>query len=218
MWKCKHCSKEFDFDTTSQKANHSRWCDKNPKLESYKKHFVESTQAGITKDSFRKRNLSISNAHKRGVYKNSAMKSVETKRKNGTLNHSQESKDLIQEKALASKHRRLMKSTRIYTKKDGIEVLLDSSWEEILAIRLDSLDIEWDRPTEPIIWVDSLGRNRNYFPDFYLLESKLFIDPKNYVAMISQKEKVDWLLANRKDVQFLHSAKECREFMERHET
>lgn len=31
MWKCKHCNQEFDFKSTSEKANHSRWCDKNPK-------------------------------------------------------------------------------------------------------------------------------------------------------------------------------------------
>ena len=30
MWKCKHCNNEFDFNTTSEKANHSRWCDYNP--------------------------------------------------------------------------------------------------------------------------------------------------------------------------------------------
>ena len=31
MWKCKHCNKEFDFKITSEKANHSRWCESNPK-------------------------------------------------------------------------------------------------------------------------------------------------------------------------------------------
>lgn len=30
MWKCKHCNKKFDYNTTSEKANHSRWCNKNP--------------------------------------------------------------------------------------------------------------------------------------------------------------------------------------------
>jgi len=30
MWKCKHCNKKFDYTTTSEKANHSRWCDNNP--------------------------------------------------------------------------------------------------------------------------------------------------------------------------------------------
>jgi len=31
MWTCKHCNEEFDFKTTSEKANHSRWCKSNPK-------------------------------------------------------------------------------------------------------------------------------------------------------------------------------------------
>ena len=30
MWECKHCKKNFDFNNTSEKANHSRWCDSNP--------------------------------------------------------------------------------------------------------------------------------------------------------------------------------------------
>lgn len=30
-WKCKYCEQEFNFTLTSEKANHSRWCDKNPK-------------------------------------------------------------------------------------------------------------------------------------------------------------------------------------------
>lgn len=30
MWTCKHCNNQFKYTTTSEKANHSRWCDKNP--------------------------------------------------------------------------------------------------------------------------------------------------------------------------------------------
>lgn len=30
MWKCKHCNLEFDFNKTSDKANHARWCKQNP--------------------------------------------------------------------------------------------------------------------------------------------------------------------------------------------
>ena len=37
MWKCKHCKKEYDFATKSQKANHSRWCIKNPKRNTWNK-------------------------------------------------------------------------------------------------------------------------------------------------------------------------------------
>ena len=37
MWTCKHCKNEFSFETISEKANHSRWCDHNPKMESYRR-------------------------------------------------------------------------------------------------------------------------------------------------------------------------------------
>ena len=37
MWTCKHCNQSFDYTRTTDKANHSRHCDSNPKkLESYK--------------------------------------------------------------------------------------------------------------------------------------------------------------------------------------
>lgn len=37
MWTCKHCNETFDFYRATDKANHSRHCDKNPKkLDSYK--------------------------------------------------------------------------------------------------------------------------------------------------------------------------------------
>ena len=31
MWKCKHCNKYFDFERTTEKANHSKYCESNPK-------------------------------------------------------------------------------------------------------------------------------------------------------------------------------------------
>lgn len=36
MWQCKHCNKEFEFIKTADKANHSRWCEQNPKFQHYK--------------------------------------------------------------------------------------------------------------------------------------------------------------------------------------
>lgn len=35
MWHCQHCNKEFNFNKTADKANHSRWCDHNPKRALY---------------------------------------------------------------------------------------------------------------------------------------------------------------------------------------
>lgn len=31
MWKCKHCLNEFDFTRTTEKGNHAKHCEKNPK-------------------------------------------------------------------------------------------------------------------------------------------------------------------------------------------
>jgi len=55
MWKCKHCEKEFNFNTSSEKANHSRWCKNNPKrndTDNLKKarNIVLNEQLGILKD------------------------------------------------------------------------------------------------------------------------------------------------------------------------
>ncbi len=30
MWTCKHCNLEFNFERTTDKGNHARYCDKNP--------------------------------------------------------------------------------------------------------------------------------------------------------------------------------------------
>lgn len=39
MWTCKHCNNNFVFERTTEKANHSRHCDSNPKKqESYRRN------------------------------------------------------------------------------------------------------------------------------------------------------------------------------------
>ena len=45
MWKCKHCENEFNFETTSEKANHSRWCSENPKSKDTKKLKIANQKA-----------------------------------------------------------------------------------------------------------------------------------------------------------------------------
>ena len=37
MWICKYCKKEFDFESKTEKANHTRWCDKNPRANILRK-------------------------------------------------------------------------------------------------------------------------------------------------------------------------------------
>ncbi len=55
MWKCKHCNNEFEFDNTSSKANHSRWCEANPKRNNTEnlvkaQEKINNDKLGILKD------------------------------------------------------------------------------------------------------------------------------------------------------------------------
>ncbi len=110
-------------------------------------------------------------------------------------------------------HRRVMRSTRPYINKDGSEVLLDSFWEELLAKRLDDLEIDWIRPSTPIFWIDREGNSRSYYPDFFLIEFKVFLDPKGPGSALIQKEKIEWIKKNRSDVVFIMTKTECEQFM-----
>ena len=121
--------------------------------------------------------------------------------------HTKETKNKQSTSARNSNHRRLVKSCRYYIKKDDTQVLLDSSWEEKLAKILDDKHIKWERP-KPLKWVDNAGNIHNYFPDFYLPEYNLYLDPKNPQACIKQKEKIDILYKMYNNIIILHTIDE----------
>ena len=197
-----------DTMIASERANHSRWCLNNPLRESYVKKNNGSQLR--TPEAIEKRVASIKKAHVDGKYDGAITKGVATKRKNGKLTHTEETKKLLSEKALASKHRRLIRSVRNYVKKDGTIVMLDSSWEEHLAIRLDELGVNWIRPETPIPYITHDGKTHNYFPDFYLPDFDLYLDPKNPAAVNTQKEKLDILKKTLYNLVILTSLQECK--------
>lgn len=71
-------------------------------------------------------------------------------------------------------------------------VMMDSSWEVKVAILLDELNIAWYRPSQPLHWTDSKNKSRKYFPDFYLKDFNLYLDPKNPIAFAKQQEKINY--------------------------
>jgi hypothetical protein len=201
--KCKWCEEVFD---TSEKpkgwmANHSRWCNMNPKREEYEKTLSTVRNKNITSETREKMKVGISNAHKRGVYNH-----VDFGKSFRGKSHKPETIEILRQKALNSNHRRLRKGVVEYK-----GILLDSSWELALAVRLDEVNIKWIRP-EPIKWKDSNGYEHNYFPDFYLTDYDLYLDPKNPAAFLNQKEKVDILKKTYDNLRFILSLKECKEF------
>lgn len=200
---CKYCNLSFDGLNTSQRGNHSRWCDLNPKRKEYETDLRKRGPGThqLSDEKRIERNKKISDAWKRGSYSNVVFEGFKGKK------HSNESKEKMSKTALQSKHRRLKKNTILYK-----NILLDSTWEFELAKRLDELSIKWIRP-EPIPWTDKKGKVHNYFPDFYLPDYDLFIDPKNKHAFNVQKNKIEILLDTYSNIKFLHSLEECKNFI-----
>jgi hypothetical protein len=209
---CPHCDIDVSNMTASQKANHVRWCKENPKHEEYienaKNNSIKCNET-MTEESITAIRIGISKAHKEGKYKGSAKKSAETRRKNGSDKHTEQSKEKIRIAALNSKHQRVSKKSHPFTDKNGRTFIFDSTWEDFLALRLDELDIRWERP-EPIEY-ELDGKTRNYFPDFYLPDHDLYLDPKNEYCRKVQKEKLD-IVSTMINLIILNNVEECKTF------
>ena len=179
--KCKWCNKKFDLSKkpSNWMANHSRWCEKNPKRDKYKKSSNSGKQLN-TPEARKKAIEGIRAAWKRGCYDHIDRSYWKGKK------HSKETKEKMSKSAS-------MRPARLKTKTINYNgVILESSWELALAKRLDELKIAWIRP-DPLQWIDKEGVKRKYYPDFYLLDYDLYLDPKNAYAVETQKEKLDYL-------------------------
>lgn len=82
------------------------------------------------------------------------------------------------------------KPTWYYNTWQNKEVLLESSWEVEIANYLTSKGIRWIRP-EPVQWFDLKGVERYYYPDFYVVDYNLYLDPKNPYCISKDKVKLE---------------------------
>lgn len=73
-----------------------------------------------------------------------------------------------------------------YKKKDGEIVKLQSTYEEIVAKELDKNNIQWLRPS-----YFTYDENRKYYPDFYLIDYDVYLDPKNSFLIKTDSDKID---------------------------
>lgn len=201
---CKHCDLDFTNLTTSERANHTRWCHQNPKRN--ETNTTRVTDQLNTPEAIKKRSDAIRKRHAEGRYEGSGKKAVESRKRNGRLNHTDETKEKLRQSALTSTHQRVCKSTHDYTDKIGRVFRFDSTWEDALASRLDELDIEWDRPS-PILYVLD-EKEHNYFADFYLPKYDLYLDPKNSYAESTQRRKLD-VVSKMIKLVILRSKQEC---------
>lgn len=207
---CKHCNTKFDISNkpSGWMANHSRWCDKNPKRQEYVDKLKNN--GGISNvelmNAARKKS-GRTNQHTAGTFKGHKEETIQKWKLASTgKKHTEETKRIIQKKALLSKHRRLKKGTVEYK-----GILLDSSWELALAKRLDDLNVKWVRP-DPIQWIDKDGVKHNYFPDFYLPDYNKYLDPKNPHAVKVQEKKLKMLFQQHSNICIISSLEECMNF------
>lgn len=65
-------------------------------------------------------------------------------------------------------------------------VFLDGTWEEKVAIYLDSLGVKWKRNTKRFEYVHPNGKNATYCPDFWVEDWECFIEVKGYETEVDR--------------------------------
>jgi hypothetical protein len=206
---CRHCKQSFDIvdKPSGWMANHSRWCNENPKRKDYVEILKKNNN--IVLMSIARKQNGKTNQYTKARIEGTTIPENNRKGKTGFKGtpHTEEMKQYLREKALASPHRRLRKGIIEYK-----GMLLDSSWELALAKRLDEQNIEWIRP-QPLKWVDNDGVAHNYFPDFYLPKYNVYLDPKNPQAIKVQNQKLQILLKQYSNIVILSSLEECNNYV-----
>lgn len=205
---CKFCHKDLTSLPSRKRSSHVRWCRENPNFA----RLVQDSVRRLTSPKARELAIEkIKQHHKNGTYAFQPAKSLATKKLNNTLRHSPDAIENIRKAALASRHVRVCSKSHTFIDKQGRSFTFDSSWEDALATRLDELDVIWDRPG-PIEWVDYSGRTRHYFPDFYLPDFDLYLDPKNAWVEQKSQEKLQ-IVSKLISLVILRSLQECKSYV-----
>ena len=64
----------------------------------------------------------------------------------------------------------------------------DSKWEVAVAKSLDESKVKWIKPDQGFVWTDA---GRKYYPDFYLVDFDIYLDPKNSYLRTKDAEKIN---------------------------
>lgn len=209
---CILCHSQIEFKQLTNHYN-SKACRKifEPKIDRRKGKAWNSGLTKATDPRLAAMASSIAKLHELGVYDDAVKQLLAASPKC----HNAETKAKLSAIGLANKYQRVCKSSHKFIDKRGREFIFDSSWEDALANRLDSLDIVWTRP-DPIEYKLN-GKIRNYFPDFYLPAYDLYLDPKNPYCKDQQKDKLE-IVTKIINLVILTSLSECNEWSPRQES
>jgi hypothetical protein len=111
------------------------------------------------------------------------------------------------------KKKKLWSKPSTYKTVEGELVSMDSTWEVIMAMRLDELCIKWERDENmKLPYLMRSGRKRNYIPDFYLPDHDVYIEVKGYLTESAKHKMKSVLEVNDVKIIMLTSLIEIAEF------
>lgn len=176
---CQYCNKICK--NKNSKTNHERFCVQNPNKVEHPRGMLgkSSNKKGKTK-------YNDSSLMKQSITMKERIISGEVIGWTGRK-HKEETKQKLSIIACErlEKHSKYSKNVEY---KPGI--ILESSFEVLLAELLDGMLIEWQKVRTGYIWDDG-GKIRRYVPDFYLPKYDIFLDPKNDYLIKKDKKKIE---------------------------
>lgn len=182
-YKCKYCGRICK--NANSLRNHERLCKENPnhQISSFVK-YNKSRQGssawnkGLTKE-IDERVRKYGETYRNGVKSGKIIPWVLGKSKDTDeriANLSKKVSESVKEKVRKNEwHKSLGKKKRVEYK----GIMLDSSWEVIVAEYLDKNKIEWIQPTSGFDYILD-GVAHKYYPDFYLPKYDRYIEVKGY--------------------------------------
>lgn len=192
------CANKRPCPTCGKMTTNPKYCSKSCSAKNQSRKQTEETKIKISKSV--KANISKTNRSNINIKTHSKVRFVSCSYCNKTYvvrNHYKDYRKTCSENckvAMIFKDRTYVNGKRktipYFCKEVNQIVSLESSWELEVAKFLDSLNVKWIRP-KFILWVDRKGKNRRYFPDFYLPDYDLYLDPKNEYCMEIDKDKLE---------------------------
>ena len=173
---CKFCGKSCKNENSQR--NHERLCPKNPDRK-YVSHTIghKAWNKGLTKATDERVRGYSETFSKR--YKGTELGKLRLGHP-CSEEHKAKMRDIAFRRHLGGWH------TSRSIEYNGIK--LDSEYELMVAKELDSNGIKWERPSY-FLWADDSGIKHRYYPDFYLKEYEVYLDPKNDYLINNKSER-----------------------------